>query len=347
MKKLIYLLAALTVFFGVVIAVPVSAEVKYKKDSVIKAEVIMPETTEIAGMEGKLKYNSKTLQYNAESFQAPHMSDIVYNANKSGVISFNSSQPGEKYNISSDHIVVFAQFTVIADITADDITSVIEDAYTLDGVEFVDVSTYSQVRITIISQPVEETEASEATQDSQETQAPEPSITLTADKTRIYVGEYTTVAAVVSPPAGGTVFTSSNTKVAAVSSGGRVTGLKEGTVIITAKNNGASKIITIKIIRRANTVTAKAKAKVFRAKYNRKTVFKKARVFKITCSKGKVSFKKYKGSKNISVSSSGNITVKKEAKRGAYIVSVKVTAKGDTKYKAKTVIVKLKIKVVK
>ena len=345
MRKLISLLIAAALLLSVMITVPVYAEEGYKKGSVIKADIIMPEASEIAGIEGRLNYNSNTLQYKTESFEAPHIADIVYNTNKTGAIIFNSSQASQSYDISSDHIVISAQFTVLADISAPAITSVIEDAYTLNGIDFVDVPTDSQVIITLISDAAETTETAEATQSTGETQPSETSITLTAAKLKIYAGTYTIVTADVKKPVGKTVFRSSNTKVATVTNAGKVSGLKEGTVTITAENNSKTAIINIKIVRRTNTIKATANSMVLKAKYNKKVVFKKAKAFNITGAKGKVLFKKYKGIRSITVSSSGNITVKKGTKKGAYTIRVKVTAKGNTKYKSKTVVVKLKIKV--
>ena len=349
MKKVISLLIAAITLSSIMIAVPVSAEESYKKYSVIRADVIMPDASEIAGIEGVLNYDTETLQYMSESLTAPHIPDIVYNTNKAGKILFNSSQANEKYNILSDHIIISVRFTVLCDISEPDLTSVIEDAYTLNGADFVDVPTDSEVIISLIREPSEATddEATDTTDSTEATQAPETLITLTAAKTRIYVGAYTTVTANVINPEGNTVFNSSNTKVASVTAAGKLVGLKAGTVTVTAKNNGKSATIKIRIVRRANTIKAKAKANILKCKHNRKHIFKKTKAFKITGARGKVSFKKYKGSKYTAVSSSGNITVKKGAKKGVCTIKVKITAKGDTKYNSKTVIVKLRINVVK
>ena len=77
-----------------------------------------------------------------------------------------------------------------------------------------------------------------------------------------------------------------------------------------------------------------------------KTV-KRAKAFKISKAKGKVTYKKISGSKKITVNKkNGNVTIKKGLKKGTYKVKVKVQAAGDSVYaksKAKTVTVTVKV----
>ena len=96
--------------------------------------------------------------------------------------------------------------------------------------------------------------------------------------------------------------------------------------------------------KKANTLTAKGRT--VRVKKNKKTVIKKAKAFTIKNAKGKVTFKKTKGSKKISVAKSGKITVKKGLKAGTYKVKITVTASGNADYKkgSKTVTVKIVVK---
>ena len=120
---------------------------------------------------------------------------------------------------------------------------------------------------------------------------------------------------------------------------------------ITGKGNYKGTITKTFVINKAdNPMTAKAK--IITAKANKKTSFKKSKVFKIKKAKGKVTFKKIKGKKKtkydkkISISKTGKLTVKKGLKKGkTYTVKVKVTAAGSTNYKSKSKTVKLKIKV--
>ncbi len=94
-----------------------------------------------------------------------------------------------------------------------------------------------------------------------------------------------------------------------------------------------------------NTVIVKGKTVRIKAHKLRKKkiVFKRKKVIKVTNAKGKVSYKKIKGNKVFTVSKCGNITVKKEIKKGTYKIKVKVKAKGTSKYKTKTKTVTVKI----
>ena len=97
--------------------------------------------------------------------------------------------------------------------------------------------------------------------------------------------------------------------------------------------------------KKASVLTVKAKT--VKAKAKKTTKIKKSKVFKITGAAGKVTFKKVKGNKKITVSKSGKITVKKGLKKGkTYKIKVKVSDKGNATYKSgsKTVTVKVKIK---
>jgi hypothetical protein len=114
---------------------------------------------------------------------------------------------------------------------------------------------------------------------------------------------------------------------------------------ITGKGNYKGTITkTFVINKAANTMTVKAKK--ITAKANKKTSFKKSKVFKIKKAKGKVTFKKTKGSNKITISKKGKLTVKKGLKKGkTYTVKVKVTAAGSKNYKSKSKTVKIKVKV--
>ncbi len=204
------------------------------------------------------------------------------------------------------------------------------------------------------TQSTEVTEPTQATEVTQSTQATEPTeptteakttITLKAAKTSIYVGDTTTVKATVTNSNGATTFSSSNTKVATVSSKGVVKGLKAGSVTIIAKNNGKSDSVKITVKQKANTISVKAAAKT--VKYA--TVKKKAvTVSAITVKKAKgvVTYKKASGSAKVTVNKkNGKLTVKKGTKKGTYTVKVKVTAAGNTTYKAGSKIVTVKINV--
>ena len=98
----------------------------------------------------------------------------------------------------------------------------------------------------------------------------------------------------------------------------------------------------------ANTLKAKGKkVKVSAAKLEKKKVtVKRKKAISVKGAQGTVSYKKTKGNKMISVAKNGKIIIKKGLKAGTYKIRIKVTAKGNEKYKkgSKTVIVKVVIK---
>ena len=113
--------------------------------------------------------------------------------------------------------------------------------------------------------------------------------------------------------------------------------IENGPVIITqSKNEKKTNPMTVK----GKTIKVKASAG--------KTIIKKSKAFKIKDAKGTVTFKKIKGSKKITISSKGKVTVKKGLKKGKkYKVKVQVRAEGTDKYLPKTKTVTLTVKVKK
>lgn len=101
------------------------------------------------------------------------------------------------------------------------------------------------------------------------------------------------------------------------------------------------------IVKKANPIKIKIYKKVIKAKtLKKKAVIIKA--FKITKAKGKVTYKRLKGSsKHLSlISKSGKIKIKKSTKKGKYKYKIKITAKGNNFYKSKSIIKAIKIKVI-
>ena len=105
---------------------------------------------------------------------------------------------------------------------------------------------------------------------------------------------------------------------------------------------------TVAKLKKNNTLVVKAKKPTVQytklKKKNQVIAVKKA--FTISKAQGKVSYKKASGNKKITVAKNGKITVKKGLKKGTYKIKVKVTAAGNTTYKAvtKTVTVTIKVK---
>ena len=99
------------------------------------------------------------------------------------------------------------------------------------------------------------------------------------------------------------------------------------------------------MIAKAKTVTfnaSKVKAKAQTVKASKTFAVKKAKetvTYKATKNVTKNAMKKIKVAKN------GKVTVKKGTKKGAYKLRVKITADGDSAYKAKSKTVTLVVKV--
>ena len=125
----------------------------------------------------------------------------------------------------------------------------------------------------------------------------------------------------------------------------------KATVIITGIGNyseAKAKTTTFTINKAANTLKVKAVKKTFTAKKKKATSFAAKKVFKVTknVSKGKVTYKKTKGNKKITISKAGKVTVKKGLKKGkTYTVKVKATSAATKNYKAKSAIITLKFKI--
>ena len=126
----------------------------------------------------------------------------------------------------------------------------------------------------------------------------------------------------------------------------------KASVVITGKGNyKGSKTLSFTIKKAANPINIKAVNKTHSFKYSsvRKNAgkLKASKVYNIkNKGKGKLTYKKSGGSKKLSVSKSGVITLKKGTKAGTYKLKVKVTAAGDKTYKSgsKTVTLTVKVK---
>ncbi len=146
-------------------------------------------------------------------------------------------------------------------------------------------------------------------------------------------------------------YKSSNTKVAAVDKNGKVTVKAIGTAKITinaapsSNHNAASMTVTVKVTKPAPTI----KAKKTSATVKYKKVKKKAQTvaFGATVnSKGKLTFQKTSGSKQITINKkTGKLSVKKGTKKGTYKVTIRIKAAAKGKYAAGTKNVTVTIKV--
>ncbi|SFQ33294.1 hypothetical protein SAMN02910358_01645 [Lachnospiraceae bacterium XBB1006] len=115
------------------------------------------------------------------------------------------------------------------------------------------------------------------------------------------------------------------------------------TLTITAKEGSGyrgSAEVTYEVEKADQQMTVKAK-KVKVAAGTTKLSAKKA--FTVKKAVGKVTYKKLSGSKKLSVSKSGELKIKKGSKAGKYILTLRVKAKGNKNYKAKSTKVKLTV----
>ena len=136
----------------------------------------------------------------------------------------------------------------------------------------------------------------------------------------------------------------------------RVTFEENGTYIISAVKdadaNGITDItapycvVTVSNIRHDQTITVKKAS--LKKTFKVRKYLKKKKTFKIKATaKTKLTFKKLGGSKKITVSKTGKVTVKKKTKPGIYKVRIKITAAESDEYNSATVKKTLKITVKK
>ena len=156
-------------------------------------------------------------------------------------------------------------------------------------------------------------------------------------------------------------YESDNPSVAAVAEDGTVTILGVGTANITitasATDNCNEAVKTVQVtVKKAAPVVPVVKkqapkitVKKTSATIKFKKLKKKAQSFSIGASvnsKGKLTYKKLSGKKQVSINKSGKVTIKKKAKKGTYKIKVKVSAAAAGNYTAgaRTVTITVKVK---
>ncbi|MBR2279302.1 MAG: hypothetical protein IJ903_00025 [Ruminococcus sp.] len=108
-------------------------------------------------------------------------------------------------------------------------------------------------------------------------------------------------------------------------------------------DTSTDKKTSAKVTKKANTIKATAKSKSVKASKVKKSSVKIKNAITVTGAKGKVTYTKVSGSSKLTIKKDGTITVKKGTKKGKYNIKVKVTAKGNSSYKAKSKTVNIKI----
>ena len=133
-------------------------------------------------------------------------------------------------------------------------------------------------------------------------------------------------------------YSSSDEKVATVDSSGKVTGVGAGKATITATATFGTISVTdsclVRITKLDNTL--KVKGKTVRVKAGKRVFLGRREVISITKAKGSLRFKKTSGSSLIKIKrKTGSVSTNKGLIRGKkYTVKVKVTARGNDKYKS-------------
>lgn len=284
------------------------------------------------------------------------VSDKVENINgqKQLIMVTRGSRGAVIINNSDDDVVIDKQPTTLADGTYKDVNTGVEfiayGGYLYGNVKakgiiviYDDSSIYTpSVPEGYTTAPTEPT--TEATQPTEATEPAQTKVSVKAAKSTIYVGGSTTVTATVTNKVGNTVYKSSNTGIATVSSSGKVTGKKAGTVTITAKNNGAQASVKIKVIKKNQSMTVKSAVKTVKYTKVKKSAQTVAPIT-VKNAKGSVKYSKASGSAKLTVNSKGKITVKKGTKKGTYTAVIKVTAAGNAQYNSCTKSVKVTVKV--
>jgi hypothetical protein len=121
---------------------------------------------------------------------------------------------------------------------------------------------------------------------------------------------------------------------------GKYSAKKEITINVTKPDQSIS---VTPISKTAQSISVTPTSKTVKASKVKKT----AQMFTIKATaKGNVTFKKSSGSKNVTISKTGTVTVKKGTKNGTYKIKVKVSAAATSKYEAtsKTVTITVKVK---
>ena len=180
--------------------------------------------------------------------------------------------------------------------------------------------------------------------------------TITASTVTVQYGKTAKVGAKVTKGAGKITYTSANTRIATVNkSTGVVTGKKIGTtkikISVAARGSflATSKTITVKVVKRTNTLTAKAtKAEIVITEEDlAKGILPPINNVTVSKPVGKVTYANASTDEtamNFAVAAStGKVTVPGDTPNGTYEVKIKVTAAGNSIYKAGTKTVTYKV----
>lgn len=140
MKKLVSILLSILILSSVIIAVPTLASgAAYVKGTVIKVVFTADDVDKpFTGLEGSLTFG-KDLTLDEQSVSFPNLSNMQ-SAVYEGKIVFNASNLSN-YDISSDKVMLSAEFTVNNDISEVPVSAELEDIYYREGAVLVNIVT--------------------------------------------------------------------------------------------------------------------------------------------------------------------------------------------------------------
>lgn len=153
MKRLLSIILTLLLFCSVVITAPTVGATAYVADSEIRVTVSTPEFSIVNGIVGEVTYGS-SLQLVDDSASTPYISDSYINTAESGKIYFNATNASSTYTLT-DNVLFVADFILLEDVDAIDFECVLEDAFIIENVDFVDLSLDVEVSVEVISTPEE------------------------------------------------------------------------------------------------------------------------------------------------------------------------------------------------
>lgn len=132
MKKLLSILLSVLILSSALVALPAfAAEEGYKKGEVVKLGFTADDINRtFTGMEGTLTFGDD-LSINEESVTFPHITDAMFNVTENG-IDFNATNT-DNYDISSDKVIIKAEFTVNKDTDSLSVTAKLDDIYYREG----------------------------------------------------------------------------------------------------------------------------------------------------------------------------------------------------------------------
>ncbi len=175
MKKLLSIVLSALILCSAFAVIPAfAADGGYKKNDVVKLSFTAEDIDRsFTGMEGSLSFGS-TVSINKDTVKFPHIGGVYYDVTDKAVL-FNSTSL-ENYDISSDKVIVTAEFTVNEDMATLPIEAQLDDVYYVDGKTFKDFDKITlpyKLKMYVGDAPAAETTPAEETTAPGETTASE------------------------------------------------------------------------------------------------------------------------------------------------------------------------------